>query len=61
MKCAYRANFDCRMPKRHDDSRMTCQLCLQGQLIDAIELQTSAIMELSFKQAEEKAIKEGYD
>lgn len=60
MKCVYRANMDCRMPRRNDDSRMTCQLCLIGQLCDETGLNTSAIMEISFKKIEEKVMEGVY-
>ncbi len=60
MKCLYRVNRECAHDDPNEDA-MDCNLCLFGQQIDSIELLTSAVMELSFKQAEEKAIKEGYD
>lgn len=51
MKCPYRSNYACMMPRRaaqnyRFETISNCQLCLMGQQVDAIELNTSAIMEL---------------
>ena len=51
IKCTYRSNFACRMPGRMGVDN-TCTLCLAGQQIESIELQTSAIMNLSMHMDE---------
>lgn len=44
------------MPRRTDDSRMNCQLCLIGQQADELSLNTMAIMEASINKLEKEAI-----
>ena len=42
--CPYRTNRKCTLNKRIDAD---CDLCLSGQLVDAVELLTSAVMSIS--------------
>lgn len=52
--CTYRANTECRMPKR-PWTPGNCQLCLMGQQADEIGLLTSAVMNMSIERTLDKA------